>query len=390
MIQDKMGNWLTVSTGLMKSEAFGADLHSNNGWMDEEMKAAVNGATKPLDKAKNIFNYVRDHYTCTDHSSLYCANPLKTVHRNGREAEINLLLVAMLNHAHLSADPVILSTRSHGFTHEMYPLLSRFNYVVGRLLIDSTEWYMDASEPWVGFGHLPERCYNGHARIIRDGIPEPVYLDADAMMERKVTTAFISNEGKGVLSGRVQSVPGYFESCGIREKIRDKSEKEYFKTIQAAYPAETEISNSSIDSLKLMDEPVGVNYDIKWKNDPSEDVIYFNPMLVEGYKENPFKAAERRYPVEMPYGFDETFILNMEIPEGYVVDELPKSTKVTFNENEGAFEYLIVKNDDGIQFRSRIQLKKANYKPEDYATLRDFFAFVVKKQSEQIVFKKKK
>ena len=73
-----------------------------------------------------------------------------------------------------------------------------------------------------------------------------------------------------------------------------------------------------------------------------------------------------------------------------MVDELPKSTKVTFNENEGSFEYLIAKSDDGIQFRSRIQLKKANYKPEDYAGLRDFFAFVVKKQSEQIVFKKKK
>jgi len=76
-----------------------------------------------------------------------------------------------------------------------------------------------------------------------------------------------------------------------------------------------------------------------------------NPMLDEGYKENPFKAAERRYPVEMPYGFDETYILNMEIPEGYAVDELPKSTKVTFNEDEGFFEYLIAKDDNGIQFR---------------------------------------
>jgi hypothetical protein len=391
--EDKMGNWLTFSQGLMKSEAFGADLNSGNGWMDDEVKAAIDGATNPLEKAKRIYGYVRDHYTCTDHSSRACENPLKTVfkNKNGNVAEINLLLIAMLKHAHLSADPVILSTRSHGFTHELYPLLSRFNYVVGRLVIDSTEWYMDASEPWIGFGHLPERCYNGHARIIsKDGLPAPIYLDADAMMEKKITTVFISNEGKGVLSGRVQSVPGYFESCGIREKVRGKSEKEYFKTIQAAYPAEAEISNSSVDSLKMMDEPVGLNYDVRWKNDPSEDVIYFNPMLAEGYKENPFKAAERRYPVEMPYGFDETFILNMEIPEGYVVDELPKSTKVTFNENEGAFEYLIAKSDDGIQFRSRIQLKKANYKPEDYAGLRDFFAFVVKKQSEQIVFKKKK
>jgi len=42
-----------------------------------------------------------------------------------------------------------------------------------------------------------------------------------------------------------------------------------------------------------------------------------------------------------------------------------------------------------VRLRSRIKLKKANYKPEDYNTLRDFFGFIVKKQSEQIVFKKK-
>ena len=72
------------------------------------------------------------------------------------------------------------------------------------------------------------------------------------------------------------------------------------------------------------------------------------------------------------------------------VDELPKSAKVLFNDTEGFFEYLIVKGEEGIQFRSRIKLNKATFSPEDYATLRDFYGFVVKKQSEQIVFKKKK
>jgi len=392
MTKDMMGNWLTVSQALMKAEDFGADLNSNNGWLDEEMKTITKGAASPLDKAKKIYAYVRDNYTCTGHSSLYAANPVKAVfkNRNGNEAEINLLLIAMLNHEHLKADPVILSTRGHGFTSEIYPLLTRFNYVIGQLVIDSTVWYLDASEPWIGFGHLPGRCYNGHARVINKEMPSPIYFDADVIMEKKFTTVFVSNTGKGVMDARVQSVPGYFESCNIREKIHDKSEKDFFKTIQTGYQAEAEMTNTSVDSLKLTDQPVGVNYDVLLKNDTNEEVIYFNPMLEEGYKENPFKAADRRYPVEMPYGFDETYILNMEIPEGYIVDELPKPTKVTFNEDEGFFEYLIAKDDSGIQFRSRIVLKKANFKPEDYATLRDFFAFVVKKQSEQIVFKKKK
>ncbi len=43
---------------------------------------------------------------------------------------------------------------------------------------------------------------------------------------------------------------------------------------------------------------------------------------------------------------------------------------------------------DHIQLRSRVQLNKANFESEDYQTLRDFFAFIVKKQAEQIVFKK--
>lgn len=390
--RDQMGNWLTVSQALMKSEYFGADLHSNNGWMDEEMKKITKDAPSKLDKAKKIYAYVRDNFTCTGHSSADCDNPIKTVfkNRNGNEAELNLLLVAMLNHEHLSADPVLLSTRSHGFTHEIYPLLSRFNYVVGRLTIDSTVWYLDASEPWVGFGHLPARCYNGHARVINAEMPLPVYLDADSMMESKVTTVFITNEGKGVMDAQVRTTPGYLESSLVREAVHDKSEKEFFKKIQAAYQGETELINPGIDSLKLTEMPVGINYEVKIKTDTSENLIYFSPMLTEGYKENPFRAAERVYPVEMPYAFDETYILNMEVPEGYVVDEIPKSAKVTFNDDEGFFEYLTAKDDNGIQFRCRVKINKANFKPEDYATLRDFFTYVVKKESEQIVFKKKK
>ena len=41
-----------------------------------------------------------------------------------------------------------------------------------------------------------------------------------------------------------------------------------------------------------------------------------------------------------------------------------------------------------IQLRTRLKLNKANFAPQDYETLRNFFAFVVQKQAEQIVFKK--
>ena len=113
-------------------------------------------------------------------------------------------------------------------------------------------------------------------------------------------------------------------------------------------------------------------------------------MMGEEMKENPFKSAERFYPVEMPYAVDETYNLQMEIPKGYVVDELPKGAVVKFNEEEDAtFEYRVSTSGGSVSFRTRLVINKAYFLPEEYEVLREFFALIVKKQNEQIVFKKK-
>jgi hypothetical protein len=391
--EDKMGNWFTASEGLMKDDDFGADLNRNNGWMDEDMKTITKGALSQKEKAKKIYAFLQNNFTCTEHYGKYVDNPIKTAfkNRNGNAAAINLLLVAMLNHEHISADPVILSTRENGYTSEIYPLMDRFNYTICMARIDSSVCFLDASRPWIGFDHLPEECYNGHARVVNKLTPVPVYFNADSVKESKTTIVFISNDGKGGLSVGVQTVPGYFESSRVREIVHKKGEKEYFKEIQSGYTGGIEISNSSIDSLKLLEEPVKIFYDFTMHLDSSEDITYFNPLMAgEIYKENPFQAAERKYPVEMPCAFDKTYILNMEIPAGYTVDEMPKSTKLLYNSDEGLFEYIIVKDESNIQFRCRIKLNKAYFAPEEYNVLRDFYTFVVKKQGEQIVFKKKK
>jgi len=58
------------------------------------------------------------------------------------------------------------------------------------------------------------------------------------------------------------------------------------------------------------------------------------------------------------------------------------------NGDEGFFEYLLQAEEGIIQIRSRLVIKKANFTNVDYTTLRDFYAEVVKKEAEQIVFKK--
>ncbi|MEP7374206.1 MAG: DUF3857 domain-containing protein [Chitinophagaceae bacterium] len=386
-----MGTWQQACDVLLKSEDFGFALSRDNGWLNDVMKEAVAKTSTDIEKAKNIFAYVRDHITCTDYSETQLEKPIKNVlrERNGSVAEINLLLTAMLLKAGFTADPVLLSTRSNGYTYAMYPLMDRFNYVVARLRLDGKNYYLDASKPRMGFGKLDIESYNGHARVINE-MAEPVEFLADSLTESKITSVFIVNDDKGNLTGNMQRSPGYFESYSLRNQIKDKGKEQLFSDIKKEFNAEIEMKSTAIDSLNNYEESLRIRCEFDIKSD-KEDIIYFNPMLGEGWKENPFKSALRVYPVEMPYAKDEVYLLRMDVPAGYVVDELPKQVMVKLNEaDDGLFEFRLSESGGVISLRSRIRLKRAFFLPEEYETLREFFNLIVKKHSEQIVFKKKK
>lgn len=386
-----MGTWSQACDDLLKREDFGFALNRDNGWLNDAVKEAVGTTSSELQKAKNIFAYVRDHIVCTSYGNILLQKSLKNVlkERNGSEAEINLLLTAMLLKAGYTAEPVMLSTRSHGYAYATYPLMDRFNYVISRLNLSGTYYYLDASKPRIGFGMLGTESYNGHARVINESAT-PVELISDSLTEKKLTSVFIINNEKGNLSGTVQQTPGYYESYSLRNRIKDKGKDQLFDDIKKGFNAEVEIKNSVIDSLDSYEEPLRIKYDFEVTSD-NGDIVYFNPMLSEAWKENPFKSAVRTYPVEMPYTIDETYLLRLNIPKGYVIDELPKQVMIKLNEeDDGIFEFRLSESGGIISLRSRIRLKRAYYQPEEYKLLREFFNLIVKKHNEQIVFKKKK
>jgi hypothetical protein len=386
-----MNSWPSVSKMLLESEYFGLQLSKDNGWLNEIMAEAIKNASTPLDKAKNIYAWVKTNYTCTDYNQLYLDQPLRNraKARSGGVADINLLLIAMLRKADVKANPIILSTRSHGLTYAAYPILSRFNYTICQVEIDGKQYYLDASRPMLGFGRLGTECYNGHARVVDENC-FAIELSPETLSETKNTTVFIINDEKGKIVGSTQQVPGYFESYRYRNSVKEKGKEQLLKDLQKGFGPEITMSNERIDSLDNYEEPLGIFYEFEMK-DWEEDIVYLNPMFGEGFKENPFKSAQRFYPVEMPYTMDQIFSLQFEVPNGYVVDELPKQTIVKFNEQEDAmFEYRISQSGNSISLRSRVRVKRAWFDPEEYETLREFFNLIVKKHNEQIVFKKKK
>lgn len=383
------GNWLDVSSDLMKREDFGAELSKSAGWLESEAKTICLGIVTDREKAKKIFTFIRDNFTCNDYDDYSMNQPLKKVFqaKKGNVAEINLLLIAMYHSIGLTAKPVILSTRENGKAPVVYPILSRFNYTICQLELGNEKLLIDAAHKKLGFAKLTSECYNDFGRVVDEQMPSLVNLSSDSLLEAKLTSVYIINpEEGGGMFGTFKSTLGYFESLDMREELEKKKKEEVFADIKKSYSYEIDLSNTALDSLEVFEKPIDLKYDFKFSLD--EDIIYFNPMLTEAYKTNPFKALTRSYPVEMPFKSSETYILNMEVPEGYAIDEMPKGARIKFNENDGMFEYLIGKVGKSLQLRCSLKMNIANFSIDDYATLRDFYGFIVQKQSEQIVFKK--
>ena len=390
MARNVIGSWEDVCKNLLRNENFGLELDRINSWLGDVVKPLLSEATNDLEKTKRIYTYIRDNILCVSHVGKYLTQTLKDVlkTKRGTVADMNLLLIAMLRYANIKAEPVILSTRSHGYTYSIYPILERFNYVICIVHADNQNIYLDASWPRLGFGKLPSECFNGHARIVNEKATLLTF-SSDSLLERKVTSIELTIDDKGNFGGFFQQMPGYYESHSIREEIKEKGKEEFFKNKQKESGQFAELIVPKIDSIDKLEENIHIRYQFKI-NSGKEDVIYLNPMFEEGYKQNPFKSAQRFYPVEMPYTKDETYVFSMPIPEGYLLDELPGSMMVKLNEkDDGVFEYRISESAGTISLRSRVRIRRTFYQPEEYELLREFFNLIVSKQSEQIVFKKK-
>lgn len=385
-----MRSWNALSKDLMGDYRFGEDVFSNNKWIESSWMPTPGAIT--LNDAIKTFHYVQNSIKHNGKRGMYRSQSLKETFQNksGNTADINLLLTMMLNKQGFTVNPVILSTRSHGIVNETYPLLFQYNYVICKLILNNKTYYLDATGPHRSFNYLPQYCYNGSGRSIHLDLPSIEQIKADSSIEEKFTNVMLMLDEKksNNWTGSLQTSFGNMEAENTREIMASNGLSNFQKKITASYPAEITTNDFVFSNLDSNEKELTLKYNISIDNN-NADIIYFSPMLKEAITENYFKSQERQYPVEMPFKIHETYMLKLFIPEGYIVDELPKSERVNLENNDGMFEYLVRKNADDIDIRVIIKLNKATFPVEDYETLRAFFDLVVKKEAEQIVFKKK-
>ena len=111
-------------------------------------------------------------------------------------------------------------------------------------------------------------------------------------------------------------------------------------------------------------------------------------MIFPDESKNVFTSVNRKLPIEFPYLQSVRATVSLDVPKGYIVDEIPKSITAKFEDNKLYMSYVIYTSEDKVQLRYQFDISTLRISPQSYHQFRQFWETLVTKNNEQIVFKK--
>ncbi len=381
-------DWESVTKTIYEVEDFGLELNKS-GYFEEDLKKIISGDKTRGETIGAIFNYVKSNIKWNEHYSFFCNDGVKTAYKNktGNVAEINLMLTAMLRYAGFDANPVIISTRSNGIA--LFPSLNAFNYVISAIETPEGLLLMDATEIFSTPNVLPLRDLNWFGRLIRkDGTSSQISL-TPTMLSKETSTMNIVLNTDGTIDGKIRRQYTNHEALKFRKNNVDTKQESYLEKLENDNNG-IEIGEYVRANELDLSKPVMETYSFKSNKDVEiiNDKIYLSPMLFLADKENPFKQEKREYPVDFGYPFESKIYVNIDIPQGYKVEFLPKASNLLTGDDIGAFSYVIENTDNKIKIIVTATMNMAIVPADFYDVLKEFYQGMITKENEKIILTK--
>ncbi len=391
-----MDTWDHATENLYyKDEASCAQVFKGNAFLSDPVNQQVAGKKTELDKAKAIYSFVRDNITLKEESfnDYKALSDISEVYKRkeGNSQGINLLLMAMLRKAGFDYEPVILSSRASERLHPFVINTSAIDYMVAVVKIDSLDYVLDASDKYMPFGTLPVSCYNGYCRVVSKK-PTAFELHPDGLTD-KTTTIVSLAPVKDKLLLKVEQKLGNVSGTLLRNELKEDTTKLKEKIQKGLSKLSTplELKQYSVNSLKNADLPLVIRYEAEVPWNADKDVVYLDPYFDKLCEQNPFTLTTRKYPVELDYLSDNKYVFNFQIPEGYEVDDYPKSSVLKLSQ-DGLMQLknTLVYDAENKTFsiNCHFNQKTTVYTADNYNQIRTFYDNLIAEQKKKIVLKK--
>ncbi|MBW8200148.1 DUF3857 domain-containing protein [Flagellimonas abyssi] len=380
--------WEDVAKSIYDYDDFGSELKKEN-YFDNDIDQLIAGLNSNTEKANVIFEYVRSKMNWNGYTGVGCSEGVKKAFKEGtgNVADINLMLTAMMRYAGLDANPVLVSTRSHGIP--LFPTSEGFNYVITAVELEGTMVLYDATEKNSYPNVLPMRALNWFGRLIReDGSSSEVNL-MPREKSQDVIMMSVDINTDGSISGKYRQQYTANNAFVFRNNYSAGSPESYLEGLEKKY-SNLEISEYEIQNVENLSKPIVQSFSYRSESafDEISGKLYLSPLLHLATKVNPFKAAKREFPVDYGYPWEDKYLININLPEGYMVESVPEPIVVLLPEGIGQFRYNISATGNTINARVETVFNSSVVPAFLYGDLKEFYSHIVEKEAEKIILVK--
>jgi hypothetical protein len=390
--KDFSSTWPKLIKELMDEESFGKFISRTN-YEKGFLASIIKDEKDSLQKVLKIFDFVKSTLKWDGKYGYYSKGASQRAifqKKSGNTGDINLSLLGLLRDAGINCSPVLLSTRDNG-AHPGFPMLSKFNNVIvvaevgnQRLLMDATD--EDNLHNLISYHDL---SHQGLRIDLGTNAGEWISLDNPKVSKSTIVYNLVLDEDNR-FSGNLFLSASNYDALRRRSLYkRTSSEAEFIKDYKTSKPG-LEVASYKIENLNQPDQALSESMDIVIEDNVEDagNLLYFSPLFFERTKENPFALEERKYPVDFAYPFEENISSIIEFPSKYQLEKLPKNEAFALPEKAGFFSIAYLVDGNKVAIRTKITINKPVFSAEEYFDLKELFKNIVRKQAEQIVFKK--
>lgn len=394
--QKIFSDWYETSKDLSEDNYFGKNFNNrgsyNKVWKVVEPMVAK--LTTDAEKAEFLYSFVAGKISWNgDYSWGSSRNPNKVFDAaEGTSGEMASMLLALLKEAGVEAQPVLVPLRNSGSPVELYPIMSQFSHLMVLATLDGTPTILDPNSPSRPMG-LPRFNALNHRVFVADpDNPQWISLEVPAASQTIVANVSLDDQGMGdvEMRSRLNSYYAFNGRNAIREMEED-GELPIMSNVIKTFP-ETELVSHEIMEDDVLSGPLNMTMKMKVPmGQQIDDYLYVQPILCSVLEKELVDEDNRLYPVDFGYPWRERYISNITLPEGYVVEELPKSIRM--KSEDGSMSVVMAATETPgniISLNFSVSVGRTVFQPKEYGLLQDMFRKIIELQESTIVLKKAK
>ncbi len=364
-----------------------------DGGIEDFTKEFVRGIDDPVSKIEKIYDYVRWEIRTIGTNYLYgdyIKNPKEVFKtKEGSVNDKNILLINMLNHAGIEAQPLLISTRNNGAINTGWVTAQQFNRIIAHIKLQEKALYLNCGEKYCPMGYLtPE--YNMEIGFLIDKDKGKIIRLNPKSSENRLninTVADLVENGQITLYSQIefQGMNGIMERDRIDGKDLDEFLSGKIEKINSEAVLDS-FSYSDVDSLK---KPLVLDlyYHIPEFLEEMDSLSFFTLPLLTGKSENIFVRNKRYFPVD--FDFETTFSEKVEISmaDCYQLNELPERSNTKMSSL--FFSKIYFKLENTIECNRSFKLRRTRFPVIEYTKLRQIYDIMVNSDQDQIVVTRK-